>query len=63
MLLAMRDKRSLVMLLGLEYLLANTVSSMVAALAQGSDPKHIEACCCLLQALGPVILYGVPLLS
>jgi len=63
MLLAMRDERSLLMLLRLKYLLTHMVTSMVAALAQGSDPKHTEARCCLLQALGSVTLCGVPLLS
>lgn len=42
MLFPMRDE-SLLMLLGLKYLLTNMVTSMVAALAQGSDPKHTEA--------------------
>lgn len=54
MLLTMRDERSLLMLLGLKYLLTDMVTSMVAALAQGSDPNHTEACCCLLQALASV---------
>lgn len=41
-LLPMRDE-SLLMLSGLKYLLTNMVTSMVAALAQGSDPKYTEA--------------------
>lgn len=62
MLSAMRDEISLLMLWGLNTFY-NMVTSVVAALAQGPDPKHTEACCCLLQALGSVTLYGVPLLS
>lgn len=42
MLLAKRDESHL-MLWGMKQLLTNRVTTVVAALAQGSDPKHSEA--------------------
>lgn len=61
MLSAMRDE-SFLILLGLKYLLTNMVTGMVAALAQGSDPKHTEVAVAFhrLWAQSP---YGEPLLS